>query len=153
MIRKAFARYSQINYTAVQEARGKPQFTFEYLYNHPVTQPDTHDFKLIYGYTPKSTTGALFTLNFAGSIYGGSIPAGAKYGRVRDIQFAAQLDRPLGDVITHPATLTLAGYVQYQFDPSVLNIGPGNLVPGTSITLPKLKMCKFFSEPRALLES
>jgi hypothetical protein len=133
----AYSRYSQINYTAVQEARGKPQFTAEYIFNHPVTQPDTHDFKLIYGYTPKSRTGVLFTLNVAGSIYGGSIPAGTKYGRLRDFQFAAQLDRPLGDAITHPATFTLAGYVQYQFDPSVLNIGPGNLVPGTSITLPK----------------
>jgi hypothetical protein len=132
----AYARYSQLNYDAVQAARGKPQFTGEYIYNHPVTQPDTHDFKLIYGYTPKSTSGVLFTLNLAGSVYGGSIPAGAKYGRFRDFQFAAQLDRPLGDVITHPATLTLAGYVQYQFDPSVLNIGPGNLVPGTSIALP-----------------
>jgi hypothetical protein len=56
---------------------------------------------------------------------------------MRDFQFASQLDLPLGDVITHRATLTLAGYVQYQFDPSVLNIGSGNLVPGTSITLPK----------------
>src|SRR6266705_1690528 len=69
----AFARYSQINYTAVQEARGKPQFTAEYLYNHPVTQPDTHDFKLIYGYTPKSTTGSLCTLNLASGIYGGAM--------------------------------------------------------------------------------
>jgi hypothetical protein len=136
MAAAAYARYSQINYTTVQEARGKPQFTAEYIFNHPVTQPDTHDFKLIYGYTPKSTTGVLFTLNLAGSMYGGSIPAGAKYGRLRDFQFAAQLDRPLGDVITHPATFTLAGYVQYQFDPSVLNVGSGNLVPGTSITLP-----------------
>jgi hypothetical protein len=132
-----FARYSQLNYDAVQEARGKPQFTAEYIFNHPVTQPDTHDFKLIYSYTPKnSTSGVLFTLNLAGSVYGGSIPAGAKYGRLRDFQFAAQFDRPLGDVISHPATLTLAGYVQYQFDPSVLNINSGNLVPGTSITLP-----------------
>jgi hypothetical protein len=133
----AFARYSQVNYAAVQEARGKPQFTAEYIYNHSVTQPDTDDFKLIYGYTPKSTTGALFTLNLASSIYGGSMPIGAKYGRLRDFQFAAQLDRPLGDVMTHPATFTLAGYVQYQFDPSVLNIGPGNLAPGTNISLPQ----------------
>jgi hypothetical protein len=50
---------------------------------------------------------------------------------------AAQFDRPLGDRITHPATLALAGYYQYQFDPTVLKIGPGNLVPGTTITLPQ----------------
>jgi hypothetical protein len=132
----AYARYSQLNYDAVREAQGKPQFTAEYDYDHPVTQPDTHNFKLIYGYTPKGSSGALFTLNLTGSVYGGYIPASAKYGRMRDFQFAAQLDRPLGNVLTHPATFTAAGYVQYQFDPSVLNIGAGNLVPGTNITLP-----------------
>ncbi len=134
----SYARYSQINYDAVSEAAGS-QWTAEYVYNHPKTQPDTHDLRVVYSLTPKHdprVPGTLFTMNLAGSIYGGSIPTGAKYGRFRDFQFAAQVDRPLGDAITHPATLTVAGYVQYQFDPSVLNIGPGNLVPGTSITLP-----------------
>jgi hypothetical protein len=134
----SYARYSQINYDAVSEAAGS-QWTAEYIFNHPTTQPDTHDFRLIYSLTPKhdpKVPAALFTINLAGSIYGGTIPVGAKYGRFRDFQFAAQLDRPLGDAIAHPATLTVAGYVQYQFDPSVINIGPGNLVPGTSITLP-----------------
>jgi hypothetical protein len=134
----SYARYSQINYDAVSEAAGS-QLTAEYTYNHPKTQPDTHDFRFIYSLTPKhdpNQKGTLFTINVDGSIYGGEIPAGSKYGRMRDFQFAAQFDHPLGDVITHPATFTLAGYVQYQFDPSVLNIGSGNLVPGTSITLP-----------------
>jgi hypothetical protein len=134
----SYARYSQINYDAVSEAAGS-QLTAEYTFNHPKTQPDTHDFRFIWSVTPKhdkGVPGTLFTLNLAASIYGGQLPTGAKYGRLRDFQFAAQMDRPLGDPITHPATFTLAGYVQYQFDPSVLNIGPGNLVPGTSITLP-----------------
>jgi len=135
----SYARYSQINYDAVSEATGS-QITAQYTFNHPKTQPDTHDFRLIYSLTPthnKTAPGTLFTMNLDGSIYGGQLPVGAKYGRLRDFQFAAQVDRPLGDPITHPATLTLAGYIQYQFDPSVLNIGPGNLVPGTSITLPQ----------------
>lgn len=133
----AFARYSQLNYDTVLEARGS-QFTFEYTYNRPQGQPDTHDFRLIVGLNPKqATSGSLFTLNFAGTIYGGQIPAGSQYGRLRDFQLAAQFDRPLGELINHATTLTLAGYAQYQFDPSVLNIGPGNLVPGTNITLPQ----------------
>jgi hypothetical protein len=132
----AFSYYAQLNYAAVQEARGKPQFTAQYTYNRPMSQPETHDFKLILGLSP-GASGALFTLNLAGTLYGGQIPSGAKYGRVRDFQFAAQFDRPLGNVMTHPATLTLAGYIQYQFDPSVLNIGPGNLAPGTNIMLPQ----------------
>jgi hypothetical protein len=131
----ALARYSQLNYQVVQEARGKPQFTFEYSYHRPPSQPDTHDFRLVFGLNPAHGSG-LLTLNAAGTLYGGSIPAGAGYGRFRDFQISGQFDRPLGDDINHPATLSLAGYVQYQFDPSVLNIGTSNLVPGTNIALP-----------------
>lgn len=133
----SFARYSQLNSTAVAEAAGT-QFTFEYTFNHPRSIPDTHDFRLIWGFTPsKALSGSLFTINLAGSIYAGQLPTGASYGRMRDFQIAAQFDRPLGDRITHAATLSLAGYAQYQFDPSVLNIGAGNLAPGTNIVLPK----------------
>jgi hypothetical protein len=131
----SLARYSQLNYEVVQEARGKPQFTFEYTFDRPISQPDTHNFRLILGLTPFQGNG-LLSLNAAGSIYGNSIPAGAGYGRVKDFEVSAQFDRPIGDVINHPMTISVAGYVQYQFDPSVLNIGPGNLVPGTNIVLP-----------------
>lgn len=131
----ALAQYSQLNYQAVQEARGKPQFTFEYTYNRPPNQPDTHAFRLIIGLNPAHGAG-LFSLNAAGTVYGGTIPTGAAYGRIRDFQISGQFDRILGDDINHKATLSLAGYVQYQFDPSVLNISSGNLAPGTSIVLP-----------------
>lgn len=133
----AFASYAQLNYDAVQEARANHQVTAQYTYNRPQNQPETHEVKLIVGLNPQGAGGALFTLNLAGSIYGGSIPAGARYGRLRDVQLAAQFDRPLGSLMTHPATLTLAGYVQYQRDPSVLDIGQGNLAPGTGIVLPQ----------------
>lgn len=133
---ESLSRYSQLNYDALQEARGKPQFTFEYTFNRPPSQPETHDFRLIFGLSPAKGQG-LLSLNLAGTLYGNSIPVGARYGRIRDFQFAAEYDRPLGNAISHPATLSLAGYVQYQFDPSVLNIGPGNLAPGTNITLPQ----------------
>lgn len=131
----ALAQYSQLNYQAVQEARGKPQFTFEYTYNRPPNQPDTHAFRLIIGLNPAHGAG-LFSLNAAGTVYGGTIPTGAAYGRIRDFQISGQFDRILGDDINHKATLSLAGYVQYQFDPSVLNISSGNLAPGTNIVLP-----------------
>ncbi|HEX4499400.1 MAG TPA: hypothetical protein VIE43_27250 [Thermoanaerobaculia bacterium] len=135
----AFAAYSQVNYDIlqdVQEADVRRQFTAQYTFSRPQSQPETHELKLIVGLTPKSTSGALFTLNLASSFYG-QVPTGAKYGRLRDFQFAAQFDRPLGNFVNHPATLTLAGYVQYQRDPSVLDIGSGNLAPGTTITLPQ----------------
>ena len=135
-VRAAYATYSQTYDDLFKELRGKPQFSFEYTFNSPVNQPDTHNIRMIFGFNPFSG-GGLLSANAAMTFYGGAIPAGAKYGRIRDYQFAAQFDRPLGNINTHPAVLTIAGYVQYQLDPSVIDIGPGNLVPGTTITLPQ----------------
>jgi hypothetical protein len=133
----ALARYSQINYAVVQEATGA-QWTLEYMYDRPQDSVDMHTIRVIGGFTPaNSTSGTLFTMNLAATIYGSQMPASANYRRLRDLQAAAQLDRPIGDRITHPVTLSLAGYLQYQFDPSVLNITSGNLAPGTDIPLPQ----------------
>jgi hypothetical protein len=118
-------------------AKGQPLLTFEYAFNRPVSQPETHDFRFILGYTPDGAVG-LLSINGAVSIYGGTIPAGAKYGRLHDGQVSAEYDRPItmkGN--SNQATLTLAAYWQYQPDPSVLNITAGNLAPGTNIDLPQ----------------
>jgi len=135
-VRAAYATYAQTYEDMFADLRGKPQFSAEYTYSTPLAQPDTHNFRLIYASNPFEG-GGLLSANAAVTIYGGQMPVGAKYGRLRDFQFAAQFDRPLGNLNTHPAVFTLAGYVQYQLDPSVINIGPGNLVPGTNITLPQ----------------
>ncbi len=134
-VRAAYAQYGHVYEDAFVELRGKPQFSIEYTLNRPVDQPDTHNLRLIFAANPFHGMG-LFTANVAGTFYN-EIPAGAKYGRMRDFQLAGQIDRPLGIVMNYPAVFTVAGYVQYQFDPSVINITPGLLVPGTSITLPK----------------
>src|SRR5262249_9869247 len=47
----SYARYSQLNYDTVLEARGS-QFTAEYVYSRPQSQPETHDFRLIVGLNP-----------------------------------------------------------------------------------------------------
>lgn len=135
-VRAAYARYGQTYEDLFQKLRGKPQFSAEYTFSSPVSQPDTHNLRFIFASNPFQG-GTLLSANAAVTLYGGQIPAGAKYGRLRDFQFAAQLDRPLGNINNYPAVLTLAGYVQYQLDPSVLNINAGNLVPGTTITLPQ----------------
>jgi len=131
------AQYKNLWDQLLKEAKGQPLFTFEYAFNRQQNQPETHDFRLIYGYTPKNAIG-LLSVNGAVSLYGGMIPAGAKYGRLRDGQISAEYDRPIR-MRNNPnqATLSLAAYWQYQLDPSVLNITPGNLVPGTDITLPQ----------------
>ncbi len=133
-VRASYAKYSQVYEDAFVVLRGKPQFSFEYTFNRPVDQPNTHNLRLVFAFNPFRGKG-LFSANLAGTFYN-DVPIGSKYGRFRDFQVAAQLDRPLGNVFTHPAVFTIAGYVQYQFDPSVININSGLLIPGTNITLP-----------------
>jgi hypothetical protein len=132
----SLAEYRALWQQILDEARGHPLLTFEYSYNRPPDQPETHDFRLVWGYAPKSALG-MVSVNAAISIYGGTLPAGAKYGRLHDGQIAAQYDRPFR-VKSNPnqVALSLAAYWQYQPSPSVLNITAGNLAPGTNIDLP-----------------
>jgi hypothetical protein len=110
-------------------------FTFEYSFNRPVDQPETSDLKLIYAYNYGKM--GMLTFNGTASLYNGALPAGAKYGRLHYGQVSAQYDRVLSSR-TSPVQeqLSLAGYWQYQPEPSVLNIPAGTVVPGTNIPLP-----------------
>ena len=103
----------------------------EYDYNRPASQPATHLGKFILS---RKSGMALYTLNVAGTVYDGAIPAGAAYGRFRDVQASGQIDTGMGK--NNVAILSGAFYYQYQKDPTVLNITSGNLAPGTNITLP-----------------
>lgn len=136
-VNMSLAQYKDLWNQLLAEAKGQPLLTFEYAFNRPQSQPETHDFRLILGYTPKNAAG-LFSVNAAASIYGSTIPAGAKYGRLHAGQVSVEYDRPF-TVKSNPnqATFSLAAYWQYQPDPSVLNITAGNLVPGTTIQLPQ----------------
>ena len=136
-INVSLAKYKDLWQSLVDTARGKPLLTLEYSFSRPPSQPETHDVRFVFGYTPRGAVG-LLSINAALSLYGGSLPAGARYGRLRDGQIAAEYDRPL-QIKNNPnqVTLTLAAYWQYQPDPSVLNITAGNLAPGTNIDLPQ----------------
>jgi hypothetical protein len=127
----ALASFVEVNGQVLETARGVA-FTLEGDYNHPAQQPETYTIKGIYAH---SAGAALFTVNGSVTSYG-TMPAGANYKRLRDGQVSMQFDTPLGDPKKSIATLTGAFYMQYQTDPSVLNITAGNLVPGTTITLP-----------------
>jgi hypothetical protein len=131
-------------YTVLDKARGKPLATLSYLYATPQDKPATHSFTAVISYLfkgddPKrrtALTGAQLTANFTTAIYA-SLPAGATYGRLRDFQLSGEFDKPFGGTPDEPrGTWSLAGYGQYQYDPTVLNITAGNLVPGTNIPLP-----------------
>ena len=136
--------FRDVVYTVLNEARGKPLATLSYLYAAPQDKPATHSFTAVISYLfkgddPKrrtALTGAQLTANFTTAIYA-SLPAGAAYGRLRDFQLSGEFDKPFGGTPDEPrGTWSLAGYGQYQYDPTVLNITAGNLVPGTNIPLP-----------------
>jgi len=89
---------------------------------------------MVYAYNFGAT--GMLTFNGAVSIYG-TIPVGAKYGRLRDGQISWEYDRTIsGKSKSIQTQMSLAGYWQYQPNPSVLNIPAGTVVPGTTIPLP-----------------
>jgi len=154
---KANAAFSDATYTVLNQARGTPLATVKYLYSAPAQKPATHSITIVVadlfpsGRPIKDATGrntgerdttktflsgAQLTANFTTEIYA-SLPSGAAYGRLRDLQASAEFDKPFGGTLADPrGTLSLAGYGQYQYDPTVLNITAGNLAPGTNIPLP-----------------
>jgi len=146
-LNQAIAAFNAATYTVLDEARGKPLATFSYTYSAAGQMPATHAFTGALAYVFKGKpneqtgkgsfgSGAQLTTNFTSTIYA-TIPAGATYGRLRDLQVSGELDIPVGGTIAAPrATLSAAGYGQYQYSPTVLNITSGNLAPGTTITLP-----------------
>ena len=118
---------------AVDLARGTPLATLTYAYSRPTQQPATNRYGLVTSYLFKN--GAELNANFDATIYV-SKPMLAT-GSLRDLQMSGEFDKPFGGATADPrATWSLAGYGQYQYDPSILNITAGNLVPGTNISLP-----------------
>src|ERR1051326_757126 len=107
----------------------------QYTFNKTLNQPETHDLTLIFGRSFKNQ--GILTFNGAASLYNGALPTGAKYGRLHYGQVSAEYDRN----VTNPQSayqwqINIAGYWQYQPQPSVLNIPAGTVAPGTNIPLP-----------------
>jgi hypothetical protein len=110
-------------------------FSVQYTFNQPLNQPKTHDVTAVYAYAFK-TMGTI-TANGGLSLYNGTLPPKAAYGRVHFGQVSAEYDQNLSSTkSTLQEQLSLAGYWQYQPQPSVLNIPAGTVAPGTSIPLP-----------------
>jgi hypothetical protein len=154
---RALDAFNAAAYTVLNQARGTPLATMSYTYSTPASKPATHDFTVVLSElfrggedlkdasgdktgqkdeTRRFLSGAQLTGNFTASMYA-NLPTGATYGRFRDVQASAEFDKPFGGTIAEPRGIfSLAGYGQYQYDPTVLNIAQGNLVPGTNISLP-----------------
>lgn len=156
-LNRALDAFNAAAYTVLNQARGTPLATVSYGYSAPSGKPATHEMTIALselfrggrdikdasgnktGQKDETRTfwsGAQVTGNFTASIYA-ELPASAKYGRLRDLQVSAEFDKPFGGTTAEPrGVLSLAGYGQYQYDPTVLNINQGNVAPGTNIALP-----------------
>jgi hypothetical protein len=107
----------------------------QYTFNKPLNQPETHDFTFILAQSFKDH--GTLTFNGTVSVYQGTLPAGAQYGRVHYGQFSTEYDRNVTSVQnTYQWQFNIAGYWQYQPNSSVLNIPAGTVAPGTTIPLP-----------------
>lgn len=104
----------------------------QYVYNKPIGQPETHDFRFVGNGDLSKKAGSTWTANSAFSLYG-TVPTGAQYGRLKDVQFSGELDKCLGAMSSAPS-FSLAGYGQYQSKPSVLNLTASSVPSG--VTLP-----------------
>jgi hypothetical protein len=126
--------YQQAWNKAVADTAGN-LLTIQYAYNKQPNQPDTHDSTIIYSRSFASH--GVLNFNGAVSVYNGALPPGAKYGRVHYGQVSGEYDRNLGsEIAKFQSQMSLAGYWQYQPEPSIINLSAGTLVPGTSIPLP-----------------
>lgn len=114
---------------AIATAAGIP-FTFEYVYNRPQSQPDTHDFRGIFAWNAGA---GIMNANVAASIYGSQRPANATYGMFRDAQASFEFDRSFSSSVNSPSW-SIAGYGQWQNSPSVIILSPSSVPSG--ITLP-----------------
>ena len=131
---QARAVYHDAWYSTLDQVVGH-LISFEYSYNRALSQPETHNVKAIYAYNFKTL--GMLTFNGAVSFYGGTIPPAAKYGRFYYGQASTEYDQTLtGKGKSIQTQLSLAGYWQYQPNPSVLNIPAGTVAPGTGIPLP-----------------
>ena len=104
----------------------------QYVFHQPAGQPETHDIRFVGSGDLSNAAGSTWNVNAAVSIYG-SVPAGSQYGRLKDAQMSAELDKNLGSASNAPS-FSLAGYGQYQSKPSILNITASSVPSG--VTLP-----------------
>jgi hypothetical protein len=123
----ALVKYSEAKNNLLDKIAKGRVVTFEYTNNRQVNSPDTSSFNFIAeGGSAKRID---LTLNAALNIFNKK-PVGLNVGRVRDFQFAGQLDVPLGDVFgLGQSVLSFAGRYQRLMENAITQAG--TVIPNT----------------------
>ena len=130
---RKYSEYFDLRDQAVRAAHTN-KWSLEYANLRPTGELTRSQVRLVYSHQPTQAP-VLLTLNFAASFYHQS--NGDDHGRLRDIQFGAQIDRSLGlATSTGSPTFTLGSYYQWVKEDALITIPPGSLAPGTAIALP-----------------
>lgn len=107
----------------------------EYTDQRPLGQTPVNNVRLIVDkpLTPQEKVTANGAVDFYGSV---PSSAGSQLNRFRDVQAGLELDRGIlgGKSIEGPATLSFAGYYQYQHSPVLLDVNGANPIPGITFT-------------------
>lgn len=130
----AYNRYFIDQDEFIDDLARKNVVAFEYSNNRPLGQTPVSNFRLIFDLPLTAQT--KFVANGAVTIYD-SVPmdAAANVKRFRDAQAGVELDHGLAKAsIVGPATISLAGYYQYQNTAALLDVNPTNPIPGISFT-------------------
>jgi hypothetical protein len=129
-VHQSYLRFGFAQDQLIEMVGNQPVVTFEYTNSRPLAQSPISNFRLIVD-LPRTKSWA-FVLNSALTIYD-CPPAQAKnqVHRLRDAQVGAQVERVLGEIAgLGPASLSFAGYFQYQNSPAILEVDPANPLPG-----------------------
>jgi len=134
VLRRSFMNYATVRDDLLKEIQSH-RASLEYSNQHPLNQPNTSNIRFIYSHQPTRSP-TLVTANFAATWYH-QTQSGTSTGRFRDLQISGQIDRRLGEIpsLGH-AVATFAGYYQWMKEDALINIGPGNVAPGSGIVLP-----------------
>lgn len=126
-LRRAYATYFDARDALIREAHVH-KASLEYTSDRPAGQPATSNLRFIYSHQPTAAP-AVVTLNTAATLYH-DVPAGGAAGRLRDVQFSAQVDRRMGIVPQFgQAVLTIGAYYQWMPDGAVI------VAPADALTL------------------
>ena len=133
-VQRAYENYFLVRDEAVRAAHTH-KLSVEYTNSHPENEPSRSTVRFIYSHQPTQAP-LLVTLNVGASFYNRRAED-ANGTRLRDVQFAAQMDRRLPALgsIQNPV-LTFGGYYQWMKADALLTIPAGKFAPGTAIELP-----------------